>query len=365
MKTYTLIILNAVLLYSCNSQEYARNYLTAYENNDSVEIRRHFDSINFYFGSIANSNDLHNYEFINSFNSITLENGHKWGSLLKNGEVGNYDFSAADSIVNEALKNNCRVRGHTLIWGSLSDRFKSPDLEEYLKRFPENERKQVLYNLIKHHIDTVLVHFKGRVMEWDVVNEPLGMMRGKDYDKTIFYRYFGEDYVPMCFKLAHQADPTIRLFLNEQLHNYTETKAYKLLDLINELKANDIPIQGVGLQSHVMFSVPEIADVKKYLDTLALLGLDIELTEVDARLRLFRKEADPYEAQARFYMQLLNICIENKKCKGFTFWGYSDKDVWYDRHMSWMFRKPNEPYLFDAEMNPKPLYFLISNTFSK
>jgi endo-1,4-beta-xylanase len=67
------------------------------------------------------------------------------------------------------------VRGHTLIWGKASDLLKSPDLDKYLRGPPLADRSRILRDLVHQHITTVLTHFKGRIVTWDVVNEPLYM----------------------------------------------------------------------------------------------------------------------------------------------------------------------------------------------
>ena len=52
------------------------------------------------------------------FNSITPENALKWPRLLREGRLGDYDFSTIDPLVDYAVENGVRVRGHGLVWAT-------------------------------------------------------------------------------------------------------------------------------------------------------------------------------------------------------------------------------------------------------
>lgn len=94
------------------------------------------------------------------------------------------------------------------------------------------------------------------------------------------------------------------------------------------------------------------------------MGLEVEITELDIRLRIFDGADDPYEAQGKYYARLISACMANPMCKGVTFWGISDKWCWIDQLPT---PRPNEPYLFDKDMNPKPafyeLYKILKDTY--
>ena len=111
----------------------------------------------------------------------------------------------------------------------------------------------------------------------------------------------------------------------------------------------------------VFVGLPSIENLKKYIERFTDLGLEVELTEVDARLRLFNKFDDPYLAQGELYGQILQICLENPGCIGLTFWGFSDAYCWLDKLP--FIQKPTEPYLFDKDMNPKPGIEKLYNVF--
>jgi endo-1,4-beta-xylanase len=347
----TIIILFIVaFLVFFTSRNFDRSYLLKSNEYRNHQIRSLADSANFYIGAIGDVNMMSRPEFAEIVNSVTPENALKMQGVFKDGIVGNYDFSESDRIVDFALSKNLRVRGHTLIWGKLSHYFKNPDLDLYLSAFPEEERSQKLKELFTKHITTVLNHYKDRIKVWEVVNEPLEIFGEGEMEENVYFRFLGENYVKEAFRLAHDIDPTIKLYLNEILVNYHDKRAEGLLDFVREMQADGVPIHGIGLQSHMMFQLP---DLHQYLKKIEKMGLEVELTEVDARLMLFKDAEDPYKAQAEFYGKLLEICLENQACKGITFWGFTDAHSWMDG--SWFFQKPNEPYFYDHNMNPKPI----------
>jgi len=364
---WTFSVLTILLIgfgfYHFTPRHFKRNYLFNTAKWDSASFRPYSDTIHFYIGAAGDAKAISDPLFNRNFNSITPENDLKMRALLKNGNVGQYDFRHTDSLVNSALSKNMRVRGHTLIWGKLSDRFKAPDLERYLKKFPAEQRRTELWNLMENYITTVLNHYRGKIKIWDVVNEPLQFSQSRGLEKNVYYRYLGEGYIAKSFLLAKSVDPDLKLYLNEQLNGYSDKRAEAFYELVKKLKDNAIPITGVGIQSHVILDCPDLGDFERYLKRIAALGLEIEITELDARLRLFKDTPDPYKAQGEFYGKLLSICLNIPACKGVTFWGYCDNHCWYD-HIPFC-AKPNEPYLFDKYKKPKPAYESIYTTLKQ
>jgi endo-1,4-beta-xylanase len=348
-----------LISWSCTSLKgkFEKTYLKRDTDTNVAFFRQYADSIGFYIGSIGNVNTIANPKFHRNFNSITLENELKHGSLLVKNVIGKYDFSRADSIIDVALSQKLRVRGHVLVWGKESDKFKSPDLDAYLKHFPRQERSKLLWGIVENHVRTVMSRYKGKIFTWDAINEPLTVWGSGGLEKNVYYRYLGENYISEVLKLAHSIDPDVKLYINEFFWNYKDKRAESFYMLIKTLKENNVPIHGVGIQAHVPFSNLSFEDLRKFMKRLTDLGVEVEITELDARLRLFKSEDAPYQAQGEFYARILNFCLENPLCVGLTFWGFSDDDCWYDDIP--MFMKPNEPYLFDADVHPKPAFHYI------
>jgi endo-1,4-beta-xylanase len=321
----------------------------------STTLAEEADKRDFYVGVAVKNDSLIHHIVKNHFNSVTPENATKWGSLVQKNRVTEYDFSTADSIVDFANENGLRVRGHVLVWGRAIDFFHKPDLREILDGLEEEEIKDTLEYLIYNNIETVLNHFRGRIPTWDCVNEPLNVFDG-GFDENILYQYLGKEYIANSFRHAHRVDPSVSLFLNEQFNTYDSDKAIAFLDLCRELLDDGVPIHGVAIQAHAMFTIPELGALKDFLQEISDLGLKIEIAEMDARLRLFAHEDDPYKAQGIFYKEFTRICLEIPAVEGITIWGINDPG-WYDNLGVFNWHKPNNSVLLDNQLNPKPSYF--------
>jgi endo-1,4-beta-xylanase len=212
-----------------------------------------------------------------------------------------------------------------------------------------------LEQLLSEHIDTVLGHFRGRIQQWDVVNEPLHFWK-PIWDDNVFYRTLGPEFVATAFRLAHAADPSLELVLNEQLPQYEGEHAEKFFEIVQHLQQSGVPLHGVGLQSHVIVTVPSVASLEAYMHRIAELGLFIEITELDVRVRLFSDDPDPYAAQGRYFRDIAAACAKQPACRGITVWGISDRFTWIDQEPPFRWMTPNDPLLFDQDLRRKPAY---------
>jgi endo-1,4-beta-xylanase len=353
-----IIILVLIWFLRLKPKQYDKTYLKNTSEWQYKSIRQYADSIGFYIGAIPFGTEIDNDLFCNNFNSITLENALKMGPLLRDGKIGEYDFTNADKLVDQALAKNLRVRGHTLVWGKQSDMFKNPDLRKWLETFPKEERTRRLKELTDKHITTVLNHFRGRINTWDCVNEPTSLYKTGEIENNVYTEYLGKDYISDAFKLAHSVDSSLKLFLNEQIFDYNNKQAECFAELVRNLKKNDVPVSGIGIQSHILTNTA-IIDLQNYIKIFTDMGLEVEITELDIRLRIFDAAKDPYDAQGRYYARLIKAAMANPMCKGVTFWGFSDDKCWIDNYP---FPKPNEPYFFDSEMKPKPAFNEVYQT---
>jgi len=357
-----LVAVVAACIYFWLSQplEFERRYLEQSNINSSdLTLRQQAERLGFFVGAATDDlSELNSELFENSFNSVTAGYSMKLGHLIDQPDDPKYNFKAADELVNTALSKGIRVRGHTLVWGKLSSVHKRPDLEVWLETYPRSERGKRLQELVDNQIEKVLNHYRGRVLEWDVVNEPIEVFFGAKLEANVFYKYLGEKYVENALRKAHEVDPNIELFVNEQFTSYSSKRAQFFYDYIKSLIDDGVPIHGIGLQNHMAFSLESPEEIAKYIKRFTELGLRVELTEFDARLRLFKNDPDPYLAQGRYYRDVLEACIKIPGFTGITYWGYSDRNSFYDEQ-DWLFFKPNEPMLLDAQLNPKPAYRLI------
>lgn len=356
-----ILILVGLYVYYLSPREYPRNYLSSAA--PTVTLAEAATAKDFYIGAAINksTNPMYAQLVPSQFNSITPENATKWRRMLVDGQIGQYEFTEADAIVDYAVEKGVRVRGHTLVWGKFSGRTYPKALDKLIADAadPKAELRQVM----RDHITTVLNHFRGRIKVWDCVNEPMSM-DGPYLDKNIYLNTLGKDYIAEAFRIAHEVDPTLQLFLNEQFGNYTGEGVEVFIDLLEWLKSENVPIHGVGIQGHNIFKTHDLDAFRQFMKRVTDMGLLFEMTEFDARIRLFENADDPYQAQGDYTAAYAAACIENPRCIGFTVWGLSDGATWFDWVPPFSSMLPNDPLIFDKDLHPKPAVTGIVNALN-
>ncbi|MFB8030000.1 endo-1,4-beta-xylanase [Streptomyces sp. NPDC056465] len=284
-------------------------------------------------------------EVAGEFTSVTPENVMKWEAVEP--ERGRYDWAAADRLVDFAVRNKQLVRGHTLVWHSQLPAWLDED------DFTAGELREILHR----HITDQVTHFKGRIWQWDVVNEAFdddGTMRD-----SIWLRKLGPGYIADAFRWAHQADPKARLFINDYNIEGVNAKSTALHELVTTLRKQRVPVHGVGIQGHlaVQYSAPhDIADNLLRFDRL---GLETAITEADVRIPLPADSAK-LEAQAEGYGVLLRGCLLTPGCHDFTVWGFTDAYSWVPD----TFPGQGAANILDENYAPKPAHGTLRQTLT-
>jgi endo-1,4-beta-xylanase len=270
------------------------------------------------------------------FDTVTPENEMKWDVLHP--ERDRYDFGPADTIVDFARAHDLRVRGHTLVWHNQNPGW----------LLDGDFSRAQLIGILRDHIRTVLRHYRGKVAEWDVVNEAIDD-DGKLRD-TVWLRGIGPEYIPLAFRFAHEADPDAKLYYNDYGTERTGKKADAVYGLVAGLVRAKVPIDAVGFQTHV--DAKPIPGYEATLRRFAALGLDVALTEVDVRLPA---EGGDEDEQARAYERIAAGCVALPRCRGIVFWGLDDKDSWVPA----AYPGAGAATLFDEDLRPKPAYAAV------
>ncbi len=286
-----------------------------------------------------------------NFNSVTSQNELKWGALVRTRGV--YDFAHADETVAFAEENGLRMRGHVLFWHRLNGPPAWLDAELDI-----GDPEARLRELMREHVETVVGRYKGRIHTWDVVNEPLVLLGDQVDPESMFFQAFEnyEDFLDLAFRLAHEADPDAKLFLNEIFASFNQSSFDGLYRLVQGLVDRGTPIDGVGFQGHYIFGLPEREVLVERFQAFADLGLLVEVTELDVSISQFPNAVDPFVSQAEVYADVFGACSEVEACIGVTTWNSHDGATWLDRDATFAPRAPHSPTLFDEELNPKPAY---------
>jgi endo-1,4-beta-xylanase len=274
------------------------------------------------------------------FNYLTAEYEMKWDPIERTRRTN--DFGGADAIVSYALGNGMRVKGHALIWhGSVPSWVNSLSSADLRVDF-------------ENHIRSVAEHFRGRVYAWDVVNEAVAD-DGSGLRDTVFRQRLGDQYIADAFRIARQTDPQALLFYNDYGAEGLNQKANRIYELMQNLRAQGVPIDGVGLQMHITASnPPSDASVAANMRRLAALGLSVNISEMDVRIRDLPAQTK-LETQRSVYRSIVAVCVVEPRCDGITFWGFTDAHSWIDAQFG--ADGADDPLLFDDQYRAKPAYY--------
>ncbi|GAA1370550.1 endo-1,4-beta-xylanase [Catellatospora chokoriensis] len=300
------------------------------------------------------------------FSTVTAENVMKWESLEPT--RGTYNWGPADELIAFAKQNNQRVRGHVLVWQNQLPGWLTTGVSD------GSITTAQLRDILRNHITNVVKHFKGKIWQWDVVNEAVS--DPWDSPPTLHYKGFwaqhlGPDYIADAFRWARAADPKALLFYNDYnieafgSGDPANDKTQFVYNMAKELLAKRVPIDGVGSQGHLgtQYGNYDTLQVAAALKKFAGLGLATAFTEVDVRSQITEamqngdsNEINPrLQASAANYSVLLQACLADRHCLSFTVWGFTDKYSWVP---NW-FGNEGLANIYDENYQPKRAYNLM------
>lgn len=367
------------------------SFFSQNENGLSYLYKDHFLLGSIYHGSVLGNDELNlnqvqeNIIISKEFNTITAENCMKPLFLLD--QNGNYNFEESDKFVDYALENNLTIVGHTLVW-------KNSAPEWFFKDEKGNTiSREILILRLKDYIKTVVSRYKGKISYWDVVNEAVDVFKSDDNKSyaalkpSPWYDIIGEDYIKIAFEAAHDADPNCKLIYNDY-NMYQSEKTDFIIDMVNNLKSEGVPIHGIGSQGHMFLNHPSLDKVEYWLRKISDANIPLHITELDVsvlpnawkhrgasvedRFDLAQKY-NPYpnyipssklKQQAKRYKSLFKLFLKySHTIERVTFWGVWDGNSW--RNYLPMKGRRDYPLLFDRNFKPKPAYFTLKDLVRK
>lgn len=252
------------------------------------------------------------------FNEVVFENDLKW----KNHGTGDPDDIAA--ALSWLAARDIDVRGHVLVWPGWE--WLPEDLPA-LESNPDELRRRVEQRVL----DTA-GRYRGQIKDWDVINEP--------YNNHALMDILGKDVMIDWFKLAKQADPDAKRYINDWGiltgggNDINHQDVY--YDWIDFLVKNNAPIDGIGLQGHFGSTLTSPERLLEIVDRFAGFGKRIKITELDI---VMSDEA----LRADYMRDFLTVMFSHEAVDGVLMWGF-----WAGHH--W---KP-EAATIDADWNLKP-----------
>ncbi|HSW50258.1 MAG TPA: endo-1,4-beta-xylanase, partial [Bryobacteraceae bacterium] len=237
----------------------------------AVKMRKH----GFLWGTAVNASlfsnqrisaeNLERYkqEILRLFNFSVMENENKWPQWAN---VASRPATIA--VIDWLRENGVQVRGHCLVWPS----WRNANVKAAVDAKGD---PAALAKVILDHITETTTELRGRMVDWDVINET--------FTNHDFMDILGRQVMVDWFKAARAGDPGAKLYINdfniltgedkEHQDDYAATIQY----LINQ----GAPLDGIGLQSHFPARVTPMDELFRRLDRFAAFGKELEVTEFD------------------------------------------------------------------------------------
>ena len=282
------------------------------------------------------------------FNVVVAENEMKFDATEP--KENEFNFEKGDKMVKYAQAHGLRVRGHALAWHS--------QVASWVNDY--KGQKEKLLAVLKNHITKVVSHYKGKVAEWDVVNEAINDEYNADWRSqgSVWYEGIGAEFLDSAFVWAHEADPDAELCYNDYSIEWglrEGSKASFVVEQVKRWKKNNIPITCVGTQTHIEIAhetTPQ--NVRALAKALAELDITLNITELDIGFpkgSAGQLGAADYAKQGHLYRQFMDVFLEEPNMGEFVIWGLTDAHSWLDDQQG-----KTEGLLYDKQYKPKPAF---------
>ena len=284
-----------------------------------------------------------------------------------------YDFTDPDWLIGNTSnstgwiqENDMQLRGHTLVWAGNSH------IPKWLLKQQSSITPEKAKELLSDYIHTVVGRYKNKIQWWDVVNEVIEDSYNNSHPFNLrpcfWYDKLGVDYIKYAFQFAHEADPNAKLYYNDFNIQYLGKKASRAVQLIQWLKSEGVPIDGIGIQWHTNSSIkvtPNDTYYQSAQDFLDL-GIDLMVTELDVAVEMNGSQPlDPTQLtnQANVYRSLLDYAFQfYPRCPALLTWGFTDRYSWIPEHYNYT---KGDALLLDTSYQPKPAYLQLQQLLSR
>ncbi|HEV2779989.1 MAG TPA: endo-1,4-beta-xylanase [Actinophytocola sp.] len=290
------------------------------------------------------------------FSSMTAGNAMKWDATEP--VEGQFTFTDGDVLADFAAAHGIALRGHTLVWHSQIPAWVFQRDGVDLTDSPED--KALLLRRIENHIRAVAGHYADQIYAWDVVNEVVDEVEPDGLRRNRFYEIAGLDYIRTAFRVAREVAPRAKLYLNDFNSEYPAKRA-KIFNLVRQLRAEGVPVDGIGHQLHINIERQRIGEIEKSITEFAKLGVEQQVTELDMSAYTNFVEslpaipADNIAIQGYRYRDVFDLFRRHRdKINSVTVWGVADDNTWLK---NFPFPRLDLPLLFDEQLQSKPAYW--------
>lgn len=266
----------------------------------------------FRIGTVVNYEKTQNVNFTalakQQFSVVSFENEMKNYSLLDKDaskaaveQTGDEStvvcrFERADEMVEWAIANDMKVRGHVLTWMGGSN-------DEYCRKGYDTANnyvdRETMLKRIESYETQVIEHFAtkypGTVIAWDVVNEAINADSPADKNTGLNLGYStfesiiggGGEYIKYAFQYAKAAvaktGQDIDLFYND-FNTFESKKKACIIKLINWLNEDDQLLDCMGMEGYIIPGWPSESEFEQAMEDYAKCGVKVGCNEVCFRL---------------------------------------------------------------------------------
>jgi endo-1,4-beta-xylanase len=288
-----------------------------------------------------------------------------------------YDWTDFDKIAEYARQKKLPLRAMHL--------FNSPVVGMNTPQWLEKMSDEQLREYIKLHIASVLS--RAQFNEASVANE--AFYGAGIPGNSFFYSRLGESYIEIAFQAAHELSPDTILILNDNIvygkqgqgsddgvwtNSVLNGESKAILNFVKKEVAKGIPINGVGIESHLtasdFVSTNGEDTINKYTSDLIELfgkyqeiGIDIYITELDVNIAGLPSEwngQQKQELKANIYSAVFKACLDSENCKSVTTWGFSDTATWI-LTTGYPYGVGESPLPLDMNYRPLPASYAIKH----
>ncbi len=276
------------------------------------------------------------------------------------------NFNQAKPILDYANEHKVPMRIHTLVWHSQTPTWFFKEGYEMDGEWVSKEKMiKRMENYIKNYFATLTELYPDiEFYACDVVNEAWmengqprkpGCREENGGEASPWVQVFGDNsFIEYAFTFARQYAPEgCKLYYNDY-NEYMDVKMGTIYVMAEELKEKGV-IDGIGMQAHLDVrsgtdSFPSVMMFNRALDTYSELGLDIQVTELDATIPAGSEEKFFY-AQAEYFKGIISAIYEHREnVSALIFWGVTDDRSW---------RRDQQPLLFKKDFTAKPAFYSI------
>jgi GH35 family endo-1,4-beta-xylanase len=235
------------------------------------------------------------------------------------------------------------------------------------------EKVQIIDDAMHNWITEMVNHYKSRVHDWDVVNEPMteggnvrpGQETAEAADEFYWQYYLGNDYAVKAFQYARAVcNSGDKLFINDYNLESNNSKLEGIINYVNYIEQQGQTVDGIGTQTHAYIRNADAAtidEMKAGIDNmfqkLAATGKLVKISELDIRVGSTTPSPDLLELQSEMYRYVIESYLTNVPSAqqyGITLWGIGDGN-----NGSWL--EDDAPCIWNKNYSRKPAYMGVAN----